>query len=186
MAEHPHFAANGLRDRLAPTGTVARLRRPLAILLRVVLLSQWSLPAFAETGSPPPPPASGTAGDAVAPDSGAAAPPSAPGTGEAPEGASSLLAGGPEGGGAPPLTTFSLAAFQTDLFTGAATAEIPLLLPPGTAGGAPKVGLRYHSGAVDELDKRQQAPWTGLGGPSMWGASSSRTPRGRRARGTMA
>ena len=46
--------------------------------------------------------------------------------------------------------TFSVDAFQNDLFTGAATAEIPIVVPAGAAGVAPKIALRYSSGAVDE------------------------------------
>jgi RHS repeat-associated protein len=55
------------------------------------------------------------------------------------------------------------AAFQTDLFTGAAVAEIPVIVAPGTAGVAPKIFLRYDSSTVDERGTVQQAQWTGLG-----------------------
>ncbi|PYN56685.1 MAG: hypothetical protein DMD94_06785 [Candidatus Rokuibacteriota bacterium] len=59
--------------------------------------------------------------------------------------------------------TFSVDAFQNDLFTGAATAEIPIVVPAGAAGVAPKIALRYSSGAVDELGERDQAQSAGLG-----------------------
>jgi YD repeat-containing protein len=49
------------------------------------------------------------------------------------------------------------------MFTGAATAEIPIIVPPGTAGAAPKIRLRYSSVTVDELGPRDQGQWTGLG-----------------------
>src|SRR5437867_10161635 len=59
--------------------------------------------------------------------------------------------------------TFSADAFQHDLFTGAATAEIPIVVPAGAAGIAPKIALRYSSSAVDELGERDQAQSAGLG-----------------------
>jgi RHS repeat-associated protein len=62
-----------------------------------------------------------------------------------------------------PLTTFAVDAFQTDLFTGAATGEIPIKLPPGAGGTAPRVALRYHSSTVDELRPREPGQGTGLG-----------------------
>ena len=63
----------------------------------------------------------------------------------------------------PPVGTFSVQAFQTDLFTGAATAEIPIVVPPGAAGIAPKIVLRYNSTVVDEIDVREQGQGSGLG-----------------------
>ncbi len=55
--------------------------------------------------------------------------------------------------------------YQVDLFTGAATWDIPLDAPPGRNGQAPALALRYHSGVVDELRGAQnpQAAWAGLG-----------------------
>src|SRR2546426_4468004 len=55
----------------------------------------------------------------------------------------SAVSGQQSEGGAP-QSTFSVEAFQTDLFTGAATAQIPIVVPPGAAG--PKIVLRYNSG----------------------------------------
>jgi hypothetical protein len=54
-------------------------------------------------------------------------------------------------------------AFQTDLFTGAATGEIPILVPPGSAGAAPRITFRYNSSTVDELGVREQGQGSGLG-----------------------
>lgn len=67
------------------------------------------------------------------------------------------------GGNQSPTGTFTPASFQTDLFTGAATAEVPISVPPGTAGADPGIVLRYNSLTADELEPRDQAPWTGLG-----------------------
>jgi hypothetical protein len=66
-------------------------------------------------------------------------------------------------GGATPAGTFSVEAFQTDLFTGAATAQIPIVIPPGAGGVGPKVVLRYNSSTVDEVQPRDQGQGTGLG-----------------------
>jgi hypothetical protein len=46
-------------------------------------------------------------------------------------------------------------SFKTDLFTGSATARIPLVLPPGTAGFQPQVTLSYNS--------RRGNGWVGRG-----------------------
>src|SRR2546430_17696694 len=62
-----------------------------------------------------------------------------------------------------PNTTFTADALQTDLFTGAATAQIPIAVPSGTAGTAPQIVLRYNSGTVDELGPLDQGQGTGLG-----------------------
>src|SRR5437899_4725316 len=64
--------------------------------------------------------------------------------------------------GAPP-GTWALDAFQTDLFTGASTAEIAIVTPPGAGGVGPKIVLGYHSSTVDERGARDQAQGTGLG-----------------------
>ncbi len=55
--------------------------------------------------------------------------------------------------------------YQVDLFTGAATWQVPLGAPTGRNGQAPALALRYHSGVVDELRGAQnpQASWAGLG-----------------------
>ncbi len=55
--------------------------------------------------------------------------------------------------------------FQVDLFTGAATWEVPIDTPPGRNGQVPALTLRYHSGVVDELrgDVNPQVSWVGLG-----------------------
>jgi RHS repeat-associated protein len=63
----------------------------------------------------------------------------------------------------PPTTTFTVDAFQMDLFTGAATGEIPILVPPGAAGTAPNIALRYNSSVVDGLGPRDQGQGTGIG-----------------------
>ncbi len=68
-----------------------------------------------------------------------------------------------EEGAADPPGPFSAEAFQTDLFTGAARAAIPIVVPPGTAGAAPRITLRYDSGTADSLGPRDQGQWTGLG-----------------------
>ena len=62
---------------------------------------------------------------------------------------------------AAPLDTFKNRSFQADLFTGSAGAEIPIIVPPGAAGVAPKVTLRYNSGVVDDIEWNDQADWTG-------------------------
>lgn len=67
-----------------------------------------------------------------------------------------------EPGGVPDTET-SAEAFAFDLFTGAATYDIPIIVPPGLAGSEPHVVLRYDSGSVDKLKKREQAQPTGLG-----------------------
>lgn len=55
--------------------------------------------------------------------------------------------------------------YQVDLFTGAATWEIPIEVPSGRNGQTPALTLRYHSGIVDELRGTQnpQSSWAGLG-----------------------
>src|SRR2546429_6125639 len=53
-----------------------------------------------------------------------------------------------QGSSGTPPGTFSADAFQSDLFTGAATAEIPIAVPAGPAGVAPKIALRYNNGTA--------------------------------------
>src|SRR5882672_3164069 len=74
----------------------------------------------------------------------------------------STMTAAAESAGATP-GTFSADAFQNDLFTGAATAEIPIVVPAGAAGIAPKIALHYSSSAVDELGEHDQAQSAGLG-----------------------
>src|SRR6266850_530519 len=74
----------------------------------------------------------------------------------------STMTASPETAGATP-GTFSADAFQNDLFTGAAAAEIPIVVPAGAAGIAPKIALHYSSSAVDELGEHDQAQSAGLG-----------------------
>src|SRR5688572_9189636 len=61
---------------------------------------------------------------------------------------------------------FNIQSFQADLFTGSAGAEIPIVVPPGAAGVAPKIALGYTSNLVDDFGitgKNNQADWVGLG-----------------------
>ena len=63
----------------------------------------------------------------------------------------------------PPIGTFSVGSFENDLFTGASTAQVPIVVPPGAAGVAPAVTLRYNSGTVDDTPARTQGQGAGLG-----------------------
>ena len=61
---------------------------------------------------------------------------------------------------------FNIQSFQADLFTGSAGAEIPIAVPPGGAGVAPKIALNYTSSLVDDYGidgKHDQGDWVGLG-----------------------
>ena len=58
---------------------------------------------------------------------------------------------------------FGIGAFDTDLFRGAAVTGIPIRVPAGAAGVAPKIVLRYDSGGVDALGSREQGSIVGLG-----------------------
>jgi RHS repeat-associated protein len=168
-----------------PLHAVTPLRKPGALFLALVLLIHWSVPALAQGASAPSPSSTNAAAPA------AAASPAAPLPGGASEaadkaapgqetpGTTTMSAGEGDGVATSPGVT-SAQAFQTDLFTGAATAEIPIIVVPGTAGVAPKIVLRYNSGTVDELRPKaegykpiinnhdytlppDQAQWTGLG-----------------------
>jgi RHS repeat-associated protein len=64
------------------------------------------------------------------------------------------------------VTGFNIQTFHADLFSGSAGAEIPIIVPPGAAGVAPKIGLNYSSSLVDDMGvdgKFDQADWVGLG-----------------------
>ncbi len=150
--------------RQSPTQSVARARKPLAALLTILLLFHWTVPALAQS---PPTSAQDTnsapaASVPAAPPGGAAKTAEKPVPGGGAAGGAMALAGEGEGGASPP-GPFSVEAFQTDLFTGAATTAIPLVVPPGTAGATPKLVFRYNSGTVDNLGPRDQGQWTGLG-----------------------
>ena len=75
------------------------------------------------------------------------------------------------GEGGLPAAIYNVSSFNADLYTGTAGAEIPIMVPPGAAGVAPKISLHYNSGVVDEITdtvvppnhKKEQASWTGLG-----------------------
>ncbi|MBI2198768.1 MAG: hypothetical protein HYU42_09255, partial [Candidatus Rokubacteria bacterium] len=66
-------------------------------------------------------------------------------------------------GAVTPMATFSLESFQTDLFTGGATSEIAIAVPPGAAGVAPVIRLRYNSTPIDDLLQTDQWQGPGLG-----------------------
>lgn len=52
---------------------------------------------------------------------------------------------------------------RSDRFAGTATLEVPIVVPPGTAGAEPEIVLRYDSATVDLRGNRDQAQPTGLG-----------------------
>jgi len=72
-------------------------------------------------------------------------------------------AGAADLGGTIPSGTSVVDNFNTDLFTGAATAQIPIEVPAGAAGVAPKIALLYNSATVDELKITEPGQSTGLG-----------------------
>ncbi len=80
--------------------------------------------------------------------------------------------------GTAPTGTFSVQAFQTDPFTGAATAEIPISVAPGTAGVAPQISLEYSSVTVDEVGPRDQVSASGVGWTLDFGGFILRDPKG--------
>ncbi|HSC70990.1 MAG TPA: hypothetical protein VLH58_06520, partial [Candidatus Methylomirabilis sp.] len=151
--------------------TSSRVRKPLAVLVASFLLFQWSVvPALAQTSPRPAQESKPTGGGTTA---------------QASQGTSTAMEDpGPDAGIASPPGAFSVQAFQTDLFTGAAAATIPIVIPPGTAGVAPKLVLRYNSGTVDDswmADNHpplDQAPWTGLGWTLDVGGMILRDPKG--------
>ncbi len=185
MAESRAAQCRHLPREQGPLPMIARIRKPFAILLVLFLLFHWTMPAFAQTARPPRPPA----GAKVVPLRPAAPPAEKPDTPLVPPGKDKGPGGpegpgettqsmGAEGGAVAPPGTFNVQAFQTDLFTGAATAEVPIGVAPGTAGAAPKVTLRYNSSALDEMGPDQQGPWTGLGWTLDMGGVILRDPKG--------
>jgi len=149
MVEYRNSSLSGPGQRLAPTGTVNRLRKPLAILLLAVLLGQWGLPVFARGEGQAAParrrrlprrgPRRQRRPSRSPPRS---TPRRAPQPTPLPHDVRHPRKRRP-----PALTTSSVEAFPAGSLHGAAAAEIPIALPPGTAGVAPKVVLRYNSGA---------------------------------------
>ncbi len=161
-----------ISTRPVPTHTIPRLRKPFASLLVFFLLFHWSIPAFAQTQATPAP--SGAQANTT---------PSKPSGKGGRQGSATMSV--PEGEGEGTLPgSFTIQAFQTDLFTGAATANIPIVIPPGTGGVAPKIVLRYNSGTVDDLwmadnhPPLDQAAWTGLGWSLEAGGMILRNPNG--------
>lgn len=63
----------------------------------------------------------------------------------------------------PLALTVSTEAFQVDLYTGGAIAELPTAVPPGAGGVVPSIVLRYDSVSVDALTASEPGPGTGLG-----------------------
>ncbi len=134
-----------LDSRLSSQWRVSTLRLIVTIGW---LLSASSLQASHQTTTSTQPGQSGSAQPQ------AAQKPTKPGAGET---ASAMSSGiGASVGG------FNIQSFNADLFTGTAGSEIPIAVPPGAAGVAPKITLRYNSGVIDDIDG-DQADWTGLG-----------------------
>ena len=81
-------------------------------------------------------------------------------------------------GSAPDVLTYlpNLAGFQTDLYTGAASYQYALDVPPGRGGLAPRLALSYSSASVDMLNEKAQVSFVGAG----WGFSSSYIARDTR------
>ncbi len=57
----------------------------------------------------------------------------------------------------------TLQEFQTDLFSGQATANYPLTVPPGRGGLTPKLNLNYSSAVASAFDSNSQASYVGVG-----------------------
>ena len=172
-----------------PISIVTRVRRPVALCLALLLLGNVTLPMVAQAAQAQAPAKGGQGGQAsggpspAAPGQGSGAPSEPPAQGGPPQEpeaktADSLSATTAGTSASPPLTTFTVQAFQTDLFTGATTAEFPLPVPPGTAGVAPRLTLRYNSSTVDELPLQQQGQGTGLGWTLEAGGFILRDPKG--------
>jgi len=71
----------------------------------------------------------------------------------------------------------SLQSFQTDGFTGAATAAYEFWTPPGPGGLQPSLAMQYHSQAVESaIAGRTQASWVGMG----WSLSTGSIERDMR------
>jgi RHS repeat-associated protein/uncharacterized repeat protein (TIGR01451 family) len=88
-----------------------------------------------------------------------------------------IISGSP--GGPPPIgATLPSGAAGSDLFTGAASFAFPLVVPPGTAGVQPNLGLVYSSRLADDLFDRQ----AGVAG---WGVELTVPYIGREAEGYM-
>lgn len=54
-------------------------------------------------------------------------------------------------------------AFQVSGFTGAATFNYPIELPPGPGGLQPRLSLSYNSQVIDQSVNKTQASWVGMG-----------------------
>ncbi len=71
-------------------------------------------------------------------------------------------------------------AFQNDLHSGAATAQVPIEVPPGPGGFAPQLALSYNSGSVDEMkNKRDVGSWVGIGWSLKIGRVSANSETGQ-------
>ncbi|MCP4288839.1 MAG: hypothetical protein GY792_31190, partial [Gammaproteobacteria bacterium] len=57
----------------------------------------------------------------------------------------------------------NMEGFQVSSFTGAATYNLPLWVPPGPGGLQPNLALNYNSQIVDSATKKTQANWVGMG-----------------------